>query len=62
MGASSVTGTGIGSAYKSNDLSRASLSITNLVGPKIVAAGIEKINGTSATIKFPLLHISHIKR
>ena len=53
MGASSVTGTGIGSAYKSNDLSRASLSITNLVGPKIVAAGIEKINGTSATIKFP---------
>lgn len=54
MGASSVTGTGIGAVGKTtSELTRVPLSINNLVGPKIVAAGVTKIKGTTSVIEFP---------
>jgi len=54
MGATSVTGTGIGSVNKnSSELVKVPLSINNLVGPKIVAAGIVKIKGTTSVVEFP---------
>lgn len=54
MGASSVTGTGIGSVNRnSKEFSKISLSINNLVGPKIVAAGIVKMKGITSVVEFP---------
>ena len=60
MGASSVTGIGIGAAGKasltatssnSSD-SRVPLSISNLVGPRIIAAGVMFLQEESADIVF----------
>lgn len=54
MGASSVTGIGNGSALKGNmEMSKVPLSITNLVGPKIAAAGKESMNESEIAVEFP---------
>lgn len=54
MGASSVTGIGNGSAIKGNmEMSKIPLSITNLVGPKIAAAGKESMNESDIAVEFP---------
>lgn len=55
MGATSVTGvSGPGSVMGSQKGSEhMSLGVHKLIGPKVVAAGKETLNGTTADIEFP---------
>ena len=54
MGATSVTGTGLGSADGFNKGSEhMTLGVNHLIGPHIVAAGVETLSGTTAVIEIP---------
>lgn len=54
MGATSVTGVGVGSAIGANKGSEhVTLGVGKLIGPHIVAAGTETLSGTTATIELP---------
>ena len=54
MGATSVTGVGQGSAIGNTKGSESmSLGIHKLIGPKIVAAGVKTLSGTTGTVYVP---------
>ena len=56
MGATSVTGKGIGSAEGSNKgTSRDTLGVGHLIGPRVVYAGNHTLAGTTDTIEYPTL-------
>jgi hypothetical protein len=56
MGATSVTGVGLGSADGSNKGSpHMTLGVEKLVGPRVVAADTVTLSGTTATVKLPVL-------
>ena len=54
MGATSVTGVGLGSSLGGNKgAQEVTLGVGKLIGPHIVAAGTETLSGTTATIELP---------
>ena len=56
MGATSVTGVGLGSAVPNNKGSEhMTLGVGHLIGPRVVAAGSVALSGGAATVKIPLL-------
>jgi hypothetical protein len=55
MGASSVTGTGTGSADKKIKTSDISLEIGKLIGPKVSAAGKTCLIGSNTVVQIPAL-------
>ena len=56
MGATSVTGTGPGSAFGWNKGSQEmTLGVSHLIGPHVVAAGVTPLVGGAATVYLPFL-------
>ena len=56
MGATSVTGTGPGSAFGWNKGSQEmTLGVSHLIGPHVVAAGVATLSAGAATVYLPFL-------
>lgn len=56
MGATSVTGKGVGSAEgKNKGTARMTLGTTHLIGPRVVAAGSATLTGSTFVVEFPTL-------
>lgn len=56
MGATSVTGVGLGSAEGSNKgTDRMTLGVGHLIGPRVVAAGSVTLSASTGVVAFPTL-------
>lgn len=54
MGATTVTGKGPGSANGLNKgAADRTLGVDHLIGPRVVAAGVETLSGTTGTVEIP---------
>lgn len=55
MGASSVTGVGLGQARNQKGSEHVSVGVNKLVGPRVMAAGSQVFSGTTTVVEFPAL-------